>query len=374
MITDERLKSRAECAIVLQAQGQFLLDFRRELPLPVIENLRYSHERDELGRYYDYESEWGRFNFASGDRSLLVLRKGTPPKEFLPQPKLQLATATIHTGYASIHNNGSSFELDFQTRDQYNWETLQLLNQTLAAEKIPIVVWQVEQAQDETPPIIRIANDSAMLFASSAIWDNDEGQLVAAQVVTTSQELLKAIKATLANNNSKSYLTLKAPDDNAYLKGARRGFITVSNNLANANAEGTVTALLHPLSGDPQTQTQDYFYVVGSTVEPISEKFCERLDLAIPWPLQGEWSDYLQEAGQEADLVEVLPSEGTDFSAGLRVRKNESAWAQVISEGPEGRPDQSILITAPQWSSSIQELRRSGAFFIFKKGSSKWLA
>jgi hypothetical protein len=333
MITNEHLKARAECAIVLQAQGQFLVDFRRELPLPAIENLRYSHDRDELGRYYDYETDWGRFSFASQDRSLLVLKKGTPPSEFLPQPKLQLATATIHTGYASIHNNGSSFELDFQTRDQCNWETLQLLNQTLGAEKIPIVVWQVEQAENETPPIIRIANDSAMLFASSAIWDNDEGQLVAAQVVTTSQELLKAIKATLANNNAKSYLSLKAPDDNTYLKGARRGFITVSNSLANANAEGTVTVLLHPLSGDPQAQTQEHFYVVGSTVEPIAQKFCERLDLAIPWPLQPTWSDYLLEAGQEADLVEVLPCAGTDFSAGLRVRKNESAWARVISEG-----------------------------------------
>ena len=75
MITDERLKTRAECAIALQAEGQFLVDFRRELPLPVIENLQYSHDRDESGRYYDYENEWGRFSFAPGDRSLLLLKK-----------------------------------------------------------------------------------------------------------------------------------------------------------------------------------------------------------------------------------------------------------------------------------------------------------
>ena len=101
--------------------------------------------------------------------------------------------------------------------------TLQVLNQTLATEQIPVVVWQLDEAEGETPPVIRITNDSAMVFASSAIWSPIDQQLVAAQVVTTSQDLLKAIKATLANNNTKSYLTVKTPDDSAYLKGARQG-------------------------------------------------------------------------------------------------------------------------------------------------------
>jgi len=43
--------------------------------------------------------------------------------------------------------------------------------------------------------------------------------------------LLKAIKATLANNNGKSYLTIKPTDDSAYLKSARRGYVHVSNDL-----------------------------------------------------------------------------------------------------------------------------------------------
>jgi hypothetical protein len=152
-------------------------------------------------------------------------------------------------------------------------------------------------------------------------------------VVSTSQELLKAIKATLANNNTKSYLTVKTPDDSAYLKGARRGFIAVGNNLAQANAEGTVTAMVHPLSGDPQANTADYFYVVIAHGETISQKFAERLDLAIPWPVQRTWADYLLEAGQKAGLVEVLSYCGDDFSAGLRISKNETEWQQLISAG-----------------------------------------
>jgi hypothetical protein len=333
MITDERLKQRAESAITLQQEGHFIIDYRKELPTLSLDGLQYTHERDEHGHYFDFETPWGKFSYAPNDRDLLVLRKGTPPAELMPQPHLELATATIHTGYACINNNGSSFDLDFQTRDRFGWETIRLINQNLAAEQLPVVAWQADQAEEKVPPIIRITNDSAMLFASSAIWDEDEQQLVATQVVTTSQDLLKAIKATLANNNNKSYLTVKTPDDNAYLKGARRGFVTVSNNLTQANAEGTVTALLHPLSGDPQPNSSEHFYVVVSPEEEIAKKFIERLELAIPWPLQPEWTAYLLEEWEKSGLVQLLPSVGSDFIAGLRVLKNESKWGQVITKG-----------------------------------------
>ena len=331
-ITDERLKARALRAIALQEQGEFVLDYRKELPLPAIE-LRYSRDYDEQRRFYDYETAWGKFSHDPQAYGLLVLSKGNPPAELLPQPRIQLVTGTVHTGYVSIHNNGKSFDLDFPTRDALDYQTLHLLNKTLVEERLPLVAWELDEVPDETPPVIRITNDSAMLFASSAIWDMDDQQLVAAQVVTTSQELLKAIKATLANNNSKSYLTVKTPDDSAFLKGARKGFVCVAGSLAQANAEGTVTALLHPLSGDPQAQTAEHFYLVVAPGESISDKFAQRLDLSIPWPVQKEWADYLLETGQSEGLVSVLPSCGSDFSAGLRISKNESRWQQVITAG-----------------------------------------
>lgn len=91
--------------------------------------------------------------------------------------------------------------------------------------------------------------------------------------------------------------------------------------------------MLHPLSGDPQANTAEYFYIIVAPEESIPKKFAERLDLAIPWPAQSDWAEYLLEAGQEAGLVQVLPSSGNDFTAGLRVEKNESKWQQVISDG-----------------------------------------
>jgi hypothetical protein len=40
------------------------VDFRKELPFPYLDNLTYSRDRDEVGRYYDYETSWGKFSYA----------------------------------------------------------------------------------------------------------------------------------------------------------------------------------------------------------------------------------------------------------------------------------------------------------------------
>lgn len=340
MITNQSLRQRAELALLTQEQGQFVVDLRNELPLPrhdSLDHLRYSSQYDGSGSYYAYENAWGMFSYAPDDRTLLILRKGSPPVELLPQPRLEIATATLHSGYVAIHNNGSSFEIDMPTPERMSYTTLLQVNELLRTEQVPIVVWQLEEAVEDKTPLIRILNDSAVVFASSAIWSPDEQQLVAAQIVTTSHELLKAIKASLANNNTKSYLAVKTPSDNAYLKGARKGYIAVNNNLAQANAEGTVTALLHPLSGDPQAQTSDFFYLVVAPDEGLAQKFIERLDLAIPWPLMPEWAEYLLEAGKAANLVQSLPGSGSDFAAGLRIEKNESRWQQLLTEGLKDR-------------------------------------
>ncbi len=82
-IQDTFLKTRTLRAISLQEQGAFILDHRQELPLPKLD-LRYSRSPDEGGRYYDYETDWGKFSFDPETRSILVLRKGTPPVELCP--------------------------------------------------------------------------------------------------------------------------------------------------------------------------------------------------------------------------------------------------------------------------------------------------
>src|SRR4030067_1053428 len=156
-VCDERLKQRALKAMTLQSQGAFLVDQRRELPFAsntILDELRYSRERDEYGRNYDYEAPWGKFSTSQEDYNLLVLRKGRPPDGLWPQARLELATAIVHTGFVTISNNGSSFDLDMQTRDRVDYGMLRLVNQTLATEQLPVVVWQLEEDKDDAPPII----------------------------------------------------------------------------------------------------------------------------------------------------------------------------------------------------------------------------
>ena len=190
------------------------------------------------------------------------------------------------------------------------------------------------EAPDDEMEVLKLSNESALVYASGAVWSPEDSQLVAAHVVTTSHELLTAIRATLANNSSKSFLTLTHPSGREILQGARRGFITVTSSLDKAHAAGVTAVLLHPLTGDPKHQpSAECFYVVAVDGEDFAGKFGERLALAIPWPTRPEWAQYLIEAGQEMELVEFLPVAGRGFTAAARIARDEAAWATVIADG-----------------------------------------
>lgn len=182
--------------------------------------------------------------------------------------------------------------------------------------------------------LTKIANDSAMLFATSASWSPEDGQLVAALVPYTSPELFKAIKASLSTNSNRQWVSVRPPmGETAVVKSAKRGFTTIGNTFSDANAKGLVTAMLHPLTGNPQEQTETFFYLVVTPGEVQAQKFVERLNLAVPWPVQPEWADYLFNTGIQQGLIEPLPSSGDDFEAILRIVKDEDTWRQIIEEG-----------------------------------------
>ncbi len=325
--------------IDLQRQGKFLVT-TRDLesgapPLPTIKELGLRR-----GRYpFAYEADWGRFTM-DYPASALVLAEGEPPAEWLPQPLLQLSTAVIHPEYvrlvtASRTDPGVTIEI---RQEESDYRFLRRLNAMLRSERQPYVVWKLEwQADDNALQVISIANESAMVFASSAVWSPADSQLVAALVASPTKELLVAIRATLANNSNKGWITVKSPSDNAFLRGAKRGFVHISSSLARANAVGSAAVLLHPLSGNPQEESAEYFYVVALPGESLPDKFGERLALAIPWPTQPTWSKYLLAAGQEAGLLEFLPVAGPDFTAAVRVSKDEAGWQSIIEQGLQAK-------------------------------------
>jgi hypothetical protein len=238
-----------------------------------------------------------------------------------------------------------------------------------------------------------LKNDSALVYCTSALWSNDDQQLVAATIVSNAHETFRAIWASLATNSSKT-LFLSYPgeyrwrDEQVVLKGARRGYTTVRAPLGNAAIYAA--ALLHPLAGDPSTLPEfkskkgdeeaatPSFYVVAIAGEDMAAKFEQRLAIALPWATQPGWAVYLLEAGQEAQLVKPLSAglsrieelaeefdadiadgatddeeefelvedtdasddagqavalAGPEFVTGLRVVIDKEAWREVIADG-----------------------------------------
>jgi len=332
---DTSLRKQTLTLIDLQRQGKFLVTTRNPEsdapPLPTLKELGLRR-----GRYpIDYEADLGRFKMDYAN-SVLILIDGTPPPELLPQPRLQLASAIIQAGSIALRaEDGSDLGLAFELHQaESDYRFIRRINALLRADRQPYVVWKLEwaEAQDALEPLA-IANDSALVFAASAVWSPEDHQLVAALVASPTRELLTAIRATLANNHGKGWITVKGGSHSAYLHSAKRGFLHISSLLAKANAVGLTSVLLHPLSGNPQEETDEYFYVVATPGETLAGKFAERLALAIAWPTRPEWASYLLQAGLEAKLVQNLPVAGPDFTAALRVSKDESGWQAVITQG-----------------------------------------
>jgi hypothetical protein len=170
------------------------------------------------------------------------------------------------------------------------------------------------------------------VVCSSAAWDTENHQLVAATLVSPSTQSLRAITATLSTNSKKS-LTLSVDGSSHYLQNTRRKFTAVSGSLSASGAEGHLLSIVHPLTGNPQEQPADFFYVLAPKGQKLAEVFGERLALAIPWPTQPDWTGYLMEAGTEKELIRSLDACGRDFESALYVQKDEKAWKAVIESG-----------------------------------------
>jgi len=332
------LRERIAKAAALQRSGHILAAGDKDgfyaLPLPYF--------RDTPGlvrsRYpADYECPWGTFKYDTGAYAYIFTPTGTElPSGWDAYPlttPLQALPAKVYPERVVIQYQTQRITLDLETQGQSEHTLLNLVNEALIQDRQPFMVWKLEWAEETELDVIRISNESAMIFASGAVWSPDDQQLVAALAVSSSRELLQAIKATLANNSNKSYLTVRSTSGGAYLKGAKRGFAHASSSLSKVNAQGTAIALLHPLAGNPQEEAADHFYVVAAAGESLPDKFGERLALAVPWPTRPEWSAHLLAAGQEAELVQPLPTAGVDFSAAVRVVKDMFAWQEVISAG-----------------------------------------
>ncbi len=278
------------------------------------------------------------FEVANGSRyryesrvSAYVLSHGQIPEEFEGWPKAQPVEAIVRPGQVEIV--GTEIVLDMDTSENRYGDLAEKVNMHLSLARTGMFVWAITREADNQNPISTIANESASVHASSLVWCHQDQALVAAVMVDTSTQTLQAIRATLASSRSRSLVTVKSPGGTAYASSIKRGYAAISASLAKANAVGMVQAIMHPLCGNPQEETGDHFYVVATPGENLAQKAGERLALAIPWPTNPEWTDYLLSEGKTASLVEDLPVIGPDFASALRIEKSQEGWQIIIAEG-----------------------------------------
>jgi hypothetical protein len=247
----------------------------------------------------------------------------------------QAVSADVYTDHALVYlGDGQVATIDYPFTND-NHSTLNMINARLREENIPVLCWRFRWLGGERAAWVSIENESALVHAESALWDENNFQLVAA-VFSGDKQITKAVMATLMTNSDKIKGWIKQGYTRVCdLASAKRRYTQVSRSLADANASGTALAVLHPLTGNPRESNHDHFYVVATPGEDLVQKLRERLDMATSLALLPAWADYLLTAGREAGLVRELCGFGPTF-VGLCVSKKpygENGWEAVISAG-----------------------------------------
>ncbi len=247
----------------------------------------------------------------------------------------QAVSADVYADHALVYlEDGQVATIDYAFTSDSN-STLNMINARLREDDVPALCWRFRWLGGERAAWVSIENESALVHAESALWDEMNFQLVAA-VFSGDKQITKAIMATLMTNSDKIKGWIKQGYTRVCdLASAKRRYAQVSRSLAEANASGTALAVLHPLASNPRESSQDHFYVVATPGEDLVQKFRERLDMATSLAMLPAWADYLLTAGREAGLVRELCGFGPTF-VGLCVSKKsygEDGWESVISAG-----------------------------------------
>jgi len=329
---DTYLENQVRQLARLQTEGKFIAAdeyLAERLPLPRVDELpgiQYD------ARQHGYAAPWGRFTRGPVSGSWL-LAEGQAPEKQNP----------IRSVAARVQDNRVFILLDEQTlptserwlagENAYN--LLARVNAGLVKDlALGLVACRLEWDEaelDKRLHDLRLSNDHVSVVCSSAVWDPDRHALVAVTLVSPEQQSLRAITATLCTNSKKS-LTLSVDNKTQSLENTRRKYIAVSGNLAAVGAEGHLVTLLHPLTGNPQEEASEAFYIVTAQGEALPARFAERLNLAIPYPVRSAWAAYLLEQGLQENLVRKLSLAGEDFQEALWVSK-AGGWRAIIENG-----------------------------------------
>ena len=348
---DHDIKSKCNRIRELIDRGEFVVaNYGHRYP--ILNNdkvgIRYTRQFSEkLGRHITGETSWGLFDRDNELSDLWVLADGREkiPEGFLPQIKPAAGEAVICPQHVVINANGRSVEADiqFDESDYYNSAKLRIINEKMIENEIPVMVWRLifpdipEEEKGKVEPI-KIMTEHIAITASSAVVDEDDDELVATQIVPVDKQSLKALRATLAQNSKKNWISIGYKGSSyggSRIRGSKKGFLTIGSSTMKEGAVGAVVAMLNPVTGDPQLWSEKHFYIVTVKDEDLFPKFVKHLDLCIPWPILESWSEYLLEEGTNKSLIDDLVQYGDEFDRCIKVQKSENHWQEIIETGLE---------------------------------------
>lgn len=195
------------------------------------------------------------------------------------------------------------------------------------------------QQDEQEVPVIGFDNTHMQVWGSSAVWDEDDSQIVAGTMFSNNMQDLKAFFASQVTNSRKT-LILRLSQYNGqrdrYLHSIQRKPSYLRKSTSDQNVRGYIYCFEHPAALDPRNSPETFFYVLAKQDEDIREKFIAHLNIAIAWPVQPEWGSYLLENGEYVGAVKNLPILGKDWSGAYRVTKSNSVWEDLIVAGLEG--------------------------------------
>lgn len=188
--------------------------------------------------------------------------------------------------------------------------------------------------------LYKLSNGHASAVAPCIVYDpnhDDGNMLVAVVLADTSGQMLDALKAEMEKNsgNHLRAIPMDTDNDNLLLTAAARGYAHAKTLFAKKNATGQARAHLHPLAGDPRLHPKENFFYVVCEDTDTTAKFIDRLQLATYHTILPAWGNYLMLRGWDTELITSLPILGDTsfFKAALRVKKDNDAWGEIISQG-----------------------------------------
>jgi len=295
-------------AVKLQEAGYFLIaSDRPHLALPTPHDIKCAHENGQI---------------------ITALGPGEYKHPFYivpgladQQPKLVKCSAELFPGFLKITNTETGETLDFDTDKTDPEEIANTLNYELREIGWCVIAYTIPEPLNR----MTLENDSAQVYVISIVLDPVGQEIVAVNFYADSDQVIKAISASMMTFN-KPVIKLDKGEDVIYVNGAGRRYRSLDTKIPGTNLISRF--MFHPYSG--LAMGKDFVYVIYTSEDELKDTFYNVLDRVIPHAMLPSWSPKLIQAGLKEGLVVSCTQYGNMLFA-LKVSADADKWEKLIN-------------------------------------------